>query len=1164
MNRVRRICLAGLVSILAAMAFATAVQAASPAWMILATNGPTHLPPRTSEVQRVAVDATGGSYTLTFAGQTTTAIPFNASPMSVEAALEVLSTVGAAGGSVAIEGGPGDTGASDPYFVSFGGSLAGSDVSQMTSTPTLTGGAATATVTTHIAGGTPGTGTIAVYPRNIGGAPTSGSYTVQLTLPAGIATSATPTGVAGWSCAPSGAGQSSTACTRTTPVRAGQGSGPIRVPVTVASVVPRTATVDITITGGAASTGATSQLPVTVSQTPAQAGIQTYFAGAFDENGLPETRAGAHPDSSVVAFMLNTVLAPSGSRINPAGTLREVRIDPPAGFVANPLIAPRCPRAYPICENNDAIVGAADPVLSNYGDIDSAAALANVVPPLGSAAQFTFQASLAKVAALGRLRPEDYGVRALSPNLPGDYKPYGAIVTLWGEPGSPARDAARCVTAQGCGSSNPGSVTEAFLTNPTECSGSVLPTLMAASTWQDSDLFATDSYDSPAVTDCADVPFDPVVVSAATSPEADSASGLEFDVEVDQAGLLDPDSIAPSHLRDVTVDLPEGVAANPSGATGLQPCTDAQMAPGTDTVPGCPDGSKIGTVEITSPLVDQPVGGTMYFGSPKSTDPLSGEMLRLWVVARNDDLGVMIKLLGSAIADPQTGKLVATFENNPRLPFDHLSVELKGGERGVLAMPQTCGSRSIASTLSPWSGTTPVADSSPLDVAGDCAFGFGPKLTAGMSSRTAHGTGTFSFKFSREDGEQWVDGLTAQLPKGLLASVKDVPLCSSGQAAAGACPESSRIGSVDGAAGSGDPFVLEQKGSAYLTEGYKGCAYGLAVKVPVVAGPFDASSPETDLGDIVVRQKVCVDPTTAQVSVVSDRLPTIWHGIPLRIRSVTVNVDRPGFMLNPSGCEVKQVGASFHSERGATATAAIPFQASGCAGLPFKPKLTLALTGAKQISTGKHPGVKATVTQQGVGEAGIKQTIVRLPKSLALDPDNAQALCEFTDGTKPDLENHCPKGSIVGRARARTPLLRDDLVGNVYFVKNVRTDPKTGNQIRTLPMLIVALRGKIAINLKGESSTTRNGRLVNTFASIPDAPINQFNLNIQGGNNGILAVTRTRKAKINICASRQIAETDIDSHNGRIHDTNTRIKTPCTKKQVKRAKRAAKQAVRRR
>ncbi len=339
--------------------------------------------------------------------------------------------------------------------------------------------------------------------------------------------------------------------------------------------------------------------------------------------------------------------------------------------------------------------------------------------------------------------------------------------------------------------------------------------------------------------------------------------------------------------------------------------------------------------------------------------------------------------------------------------------------------------------------------------------------------------------------------------------------------------------------------MLERKGSVYLTEGYKGCAYGLMVRVPVQAGPFRGS---LALRDVVVRQKVCVDPADAHVTATSDPLPTVWHGIPVRIRSVTVSVDRSGFMLNPSDCAQKQVAATLRSPQGASRELASPFRVSGCASLAFKPRLSLRLTGRKQIKTGRHPGVRAVVKQAGVAEAGIERAQVRLPKSLALDPDNAQALCEHADGTKPDLENHCPKGSIVGRARAVSPLLKRPLVGDVYFVKNVRRDPQTGNLIRTLPMIVVALRGEIAVNLQGQSSTTRSGKLVNTFDRVPDAPITQFNLNIRGGDSGILTVTRTRRSKINLCATgRQTAEADIDGHNGRRHDLNIALAKPCAK-----------------
>jgi hypothetical protein len=314
---------------------------------------------------------------------------------------------------------------------------------------------------------------------------------------------------------------------------------------------------------------------------------------------------------------------------------------------------------------------------------------------------------------------------------------------------------------------------------------------------------------------------------------------------------------------------------------------------------------------------------------------------------------------------------------------------------------------------------------------------------------------------------------------------------------------------------------------------------------------------------VVVRQALHVDPSTARVTVKSDPLPTIRDGVPFRVRRVHVVTDRPGFMRSPTSCKAKAIGASVSSAGDQTANLSVPLQATGCSKLGFKPKLALALTGKKQTKTGKHPGLKATVTQRS-GEAGIQKAEVRLPKSLALDPSNAQALCEFADGTKDDLENRCPKGSIVGRAKATSPLLKKPLAGNVYFVKNIRIDPKTGNQIRTLPMIIVALRGEIAINLRGESSTTNSGKLVNTFDNVPDAPVSSFNLNINGGSTGILAVTRTRKGKINLCAGRHIAEADIDGHNSRQSSLDISMKTPCSKRQTKAAKRAAKRAANRR
>jgi hypothetical protein len=1161
---------------------AASAQAASPAWKPVGATGPTHLPPFTGERQAVTPPFFG-TFTLTFGADTTSAIAPNApatGPGSVQEALNALPSINTGGGSVTVSIGGTSNGAITAWIVTFdGGPLAGTDVPLMSAAGFGAGVAPAAS------------GNLAVWATNVGGQASSGTVTMTIgPLPAGITTAGTGTGGSpsnSWSCTPGG-GHTTVTCTLAASVFAGTVAAPVTLPVVVGPGAASTSTVPVEVEGGGAAPDPLEnnrfEIPIVLSAEDPQAGISTFWAGAFDDDGRPYTQAGGHPARAGVFFLLNTRQTSLGD-IRPVSNGKQVDVKPPPGFVGNPLVTDRCPPNDPTGTPNDptgcppdAIVGLAGPIIQRWNasivatesteSFDTASfPIYNVQPKAGNAAEFAFPYITAIIRLAATLRSdEDNGVTVSAPNIPLTQWAFGSFSMLDGKPA--------------------GAGGKAFLSNPTECNGQPAPTTLVFNTWQDRDVFDQKTSDSPPTTDCDQVPFAPAASFSPTTTAADSPSGLDVEFDVPQGGLLDANGLVTSHLKKTVVTLPEGVSVNPSGATGLAGCSDAGMgvrgygfaAPAPvrftkdDPFDGegaeCPEASKIGTVEVTTPVLEETLTGDVVLGEPKSTDPASGQMLRLFLVLRNKERGLLVKIHGTSTADPATGQLRATFDNNPQLPFDELSVELKGGSRGVLATPPRCGTTAATGwALTPWSRAhlpagqqNPVAASSDWPVDSNCAFGFNPGLRAGMSTPGARQSGTFSFRFSRNDGDQVIDGLTAQLPPGLLASVKDVPLCSSAQAAAGACPAGSRIGTVDATAGAGDPFVLERKGSAYLTEGYKGCAYGLSVVVPVVAGPFDASSPEKDLGNIVVRQSVCVDPTDAHLTVTSDPVPTIWHGVPLRVRSVTVNIDREKFTLNPSDCAAKQVAASFHSPQNTGAQAGFPFQATGCKDLAFKPRLRLALTGRKQVSTGKHPGVKAVVTQTGIGEAGIEKTVVRLPRSLALDPDNAQALCEYTEGTKPDLEHHCPKGSIVGRARAVSPLLKQPLSGNVYFVKNVRTDPRTGNQIRTLPMIIVALRGEVAINLKGESSTTRAGKLVNTFDHIPDAPITQFNLNIKGGNTGILTVTRTARAKINLCTGRHTAEADIDGHNGRRADQDIRMKTPCPKagKKARKGSRRAK------
>jgi len=813
-------------------------------------------------------------------------------------------------------------------------------------------------------------------------------------------------------------------------------------------------------------------------------------------------------------------------------------------------------------------------------------------------------ATTVRITAKARTN-SDFGVTAFATQIPAALPLLAQSITLWGTPWaashdlwrapqgfrasdypadiSPSRQAGE-IPAGGLPASLQRSYDPSwgpikpFLSNPTECSGSELTTGLSTDSFEHPgamfdgfpDLSDPDwrHYESPAppITGCEKVPFDPAASFQPSSKAADGPSGLNADITVPPNDeppadvATDPDDatgapahwksdagLATSHLDKTVVKLPEGMSVNPSAAAGLEGCSDAQMGVRADgnpklfnnSEPACPDGSKIGTAEATTPLLEGSpnLTGDVVLGTPTSIDPQSGEMFRLFLVLRNKDRGLLAKIYGSAVADPKTGQLTATFDKNPRVPVENIKVNLKGGDRGLFGNPQSCGAKTTASTFSPWSAAhgaggsvKSLADS--FTVAGDCAGRFTPAVQSGMSNQRARGTGTFNFTFTRGDGEQWIDKLTATLPTGLLASVKNVPLCKSAQAAAGTCDPGSRIGTVDAAAGSGTPYVLEKKGTAYLTEGYKGCAYGLSVVVPVEAGPFKGN---LALSPIVVRQALCVDPTDAHVTAVSDPLPITHHGIPLRVRSVTVSVDRSRFMLNPSSCKAKRVSAVFGSPAGAGALAGTPFQAVACGSLPYKPKIGIALTNKTQTKDGEHPGVNATVTQ-APGEAGIKKAKVSLPLALALDPDNAQALCEYEDG----LKINCPKTSIVGRATAESPLLNRPLTGPVYFVKNVRIN-KFGRRVRTLPTLLVTLRGEIAVNLRATSDVDKQNRLVNTFDDVPDAPISRFRLNINGGKNGILVVT----GKQDICKRLDAAEAETDAQSGRTRDFDIDLSTPC-------------------
>jgi hypothetical protein len=374
------------------------------------------------------------------------------------------------------------------------------------------------------------------------------------------------------------------------------------------------------------------------------------------------------------------------------------------------------------------------------------------------------------------------------------------------------------------------------------------------------------------------------------------------------------------------------------------------------------------------------------------------------------------------------------------------------------------------------------------------------------------------------------------LPPGVLAKLAGVAECSDAQVAQASCPAASQVGTADTGAGAGsDPIFLG--GNVYLTGPYKGAPYGLAVIVPAVVGPFN-------LGNAVVRQALFVDPIDAHVTVVSDPFPTILPGtgIPLRLKQVDVSLNRPGFTVNPTSCARMSVTATLTSTAGAADNFTSPFQVGNCQSLGFSPKLSIDLSGSARKS-GAHPTLTANLTPPS-GQANIANARVTLPLSLALDPNNSNNVCSFAVAQAVQTgPAGCPSSTIVGTASASTPLLSQSLTGNVYLVQGIRTGPG-GQQIRTLPSLLIPLRGALALNLRATTAVDRYGRLVTTFSNVPDVPVSAFHLVLNGGAKGLLVITGRGE---NICLAPQTSYATLNAQSGKQENLKIAMATPCGK-----------------
>jgi hypothetical protein len=820
------------------------------------------------------------------------------------------------------------------------------------------------------------------------------------------------------------------------------------------------------------------------------------------------SEAGAHPD-----VVNRIVLKTDPSTGDPWAATRDLIVDLPEGLTGNPTAVPQC-NSGDFRDLNcpfDSQVGLVKFRLSGtLGDITEP--LYSLEPPGGDGdvvARLAFWAYSVPAYVNLKVDPADhYRVSAQATGLSDLLSLVSVQTTVWGVPADSTHDTQRMtpqevVNSPGITTSPPRPISGtpvAFMTNPTSCSTPQQFDFTARS-YPDPNVSHTASVQLPDTIDCGLIPFDPSIALQPTTQEADSASGLDVDLSLPQGGLTDPNGLATADLKKAVVTMPEGVALNPSAGDGLAGCTEAQVGLVSESPitfdasqATCPDGSKVGTAQITTPVLPDPIPGSLYLADPN--DNPFHSLLSGYLVAHGE--GVTLKLAGRFDLDPNTGRITATFDDNPQQPFSDLQLHFKGGSRGVLVTPPSCGTYQIDSKLVPWSAADPnnptpaeVKDlTSTFDVStgpggGPCPdyldpSRFTPGFSAGTTAPLAGSSTGFVLKVTRPDGQQSLKQIHLDLPPGLVAHLAGVPRCpqSAITPTSASCPPGSQIGVVNVGAGAGSPFFLTNQ-PVYLTDGY---------------GPLD-------LGHVVVRSQLTVDPDDAQVHVDSETLPRILEGIPLHIRSVSVNVNRPGFMQNPTNCNPMQVtgtvtggGANFDNPADDTVKPVSDhFQVGGCSGLGFSPKLSGAiLNGAQGIHRSDHPNLSFNL-HATPGDANISSVAVTLPQAFQIDQANLGNICSETELAT----NQCAGRNAVGTASATTPLLDSTLSGPVYAVSG------SGG----LPKLAVILNGPAAdpLHLLVRGITTTVGaRIANTFPLVPDAPITDFGLTLNGGPAGYL------------------------------------------------------------
>jgi hypothetical protein len=841
------------------------------------------------------------------------------------------------------------------------------------------------------------------------------------------------------------------------------------------------------------------------------------------------TQAAGHPPVGLTNFVFNT----TGGV--PDDNVKDVRVDLPEGLNVDPQAVPQCPQAT--FESNAAACSASEVGISEVTSEIAGIPVGplpfpvyNLEPPQGVPALFGFTVGLPLIPIASVYLVADVAWDS----------DYHEGFTISEVPTTLPLVQNRLVFD--------GTKGGTFLTMGSPCNGPSTTGLKVDS-HQNPGSFLSYSTKPPAEIDgCQSVPFKPAISASVGGVATDSPAPVAVDLTVPQ-GVQPVNS---STLKTARVSLPRGLGLNPAAADGLQACTDAQFGKGTKSPVGCPAGSQIGTVAIQTPVLPaNSLPGKVFLGQQLSRDPTSGNEYRVFVDAESPRYGLSVRLVGNVSADPVTGQLTATFANAPQVAFSSFKLQFNGGDKGPLTSPPICGPNTTTTSISPWSGNPPAIPSGGMTLTsapggGACAKTmaerpFAPGFSAQPASNAALAYTPFSVHLTRPQGQQELKGADITLRPGATAKLAGVPYCPPADFNAAAkrsgaaekknpsCPDDSRVGVASIQAGTGgSPLKID--GTAYLAGRYRGAPLSLVVITPALAGPFD-------LGTVVVRVALFLDPETAQIHPVAE-IPDVFGGAKLDIRSIFVNVNRKEFTVNGTNCRKNATAGVLHgggadpTNPAAFSAFAVsdPVQGSGCKKLKFRPKLKLRLFGATHRN--QHPRLRSALLARP-GDANIARASVALPHAIFLDQASLNKICTRVQFAA----SECPKKSVYGHARAFSPLLGKPLEGPVYL--------RSSNNLS--PDMVAHLEGQVDIDLVGRIDSYRGG-IRTTFDRVPDVPVTKFVLTVTGGKHGLLVASES------LCKPVR-AIVQLKGQNGRKANKRPEVRTPCSGGKPKRTHR---------